>query len=362
MTMNIGHNIRRLRNEKGLTQEQLASRMGVTPAAVSKWESGQSLPDITMVMPLARVFEVTTDELMGYDAAVTEAEVEALLEQYTELEQTGYYQQGDDLIKKARIDYPSDYRIMNRYMWHLVGGSADNDPAVLLKHEKELTAICDCIEDGCRNPHLRFEAITMRAKLLHAAGETDKALELLQSFPSWYQSVNQKKEQLFSKDTPEFRYWNRRNLIGLMDFAISKLFRSVWYDDTLDAAARFAKAEALGDLFAEMRTRNDNSIFTVMEHQMYAMLHLRITAQWEHTKCMDTLLRVTEKLLYACKALTDAAKTDEVLAESMQRSYGTIDLVAWTVNDRKTSQYYDRAALREYADYMALLDRFDNKE
>lgn len=361
MTMNIGYNIRRLRSEKGLTQEQLASLLGVTSAAVSKWESGQSLPDITMVMPLARVFEVTTDELMGYDAAVIEAEVDALLKRYTELEQTGYYQQGDELIRKARIDYPSDYRIMNRYMWHLVGGSADNDPAVLLKNEKELTAICDCIEEGCRDLQLRFEAITMRAKLLHAAGETDNALELLQSFPPWYQSVNQKKEQLFAKDTPEFRYWNRRNLIGLMDFAVSKLFRAVWYDDAPDAAARLAKAEALGDLFAEMRKRNDNSIFTVMEHQMYAMLSSRITAQWEHTKCMDTLLRVTEKLLYACKALTDAAKTDEVLAESMMRTYRTTDLVAWTVNDRKTSQRVALAAPREYAEYMALLDRFDNK-
>ncbi len=43
MTMNIGYNIRRLRNEYGMTQEQLASRMGVTSAAVSKWESGDSL-------------------------------------------------------------------------------------------------------------------------------------------------------------------------------------------------------------------------------------------------------------------------------------------------------------------------------
>ncbi len=134
-----------------------------------------------MVMPLARVFEVTTDELMGYDAAVTEAEVDILLKRYNKLEQTGYYEQADTLIRQARLDYPSDYRVMNRYMWHLIGGSADIDPAVLLKHEKELTAICDCIEDGCRDPHLRFEAITMRAKLLHAAGDTEKAVATLQA-------------------------------------------------------------------------------------------------------------------------------------------------------------------------------------
>ncbi len=358
MTMNIGSNIRRLRNEKGMTQEQLASRMGVTSAAVSKWESGQSLPDITMVMPLARVFEVTTDELMGYDAAVTEAEVDVLLERYTQLEQTGHLEHADELIRQARVDYPSDYRIMNRYMWHLVGGSADNDPAILLKNEKELTVICDCIEDGCRDPHLRFEAITMRAKLLHAAGNTEKAVAILQALPSFYQTVGQKTEQLFAKDTPEYRYWNHRNLIELVTFAVSKLFRSVWFDNTLDVDTRLAKAEALGDLFAEMRGRNDHIVLAIMEHQWYAALSMKAARECEDT---DTLLRVTEKLLYACEALTDAAKTDEVLAESMMRSYHTTDLVAWTVNDRKTSGYFNRARLRENADYMALLDRFDNK-
>ncbi len=355
MTMNIGYNIRRLRNEKGMTQEQLASRMGVTSAAVSKWESGQSLPDITMVMPLARVFEVTTDELMGYNAAVTEAEVDALLKRYNELEQTGHYEQADTLIRQARLDYPSDYRVMNRYMWHLVSGSADNDPAVLLKYEKELTAICDCIEDGCRDPHLQLEAITMRAKLLHAAGDTEKAVAVLQTLPSFYQTAEQKTEQLFAKDTPDYRYWNERNLIELATFAATKLFRSVWFDDTLDDATRIGKVEVLGDVFTAMREQNDHIVFAIMEHQLYAALSMK-------AEDIDTLLRVTKKLLIVCKALTDAAKTDKVLAEYLVRTYRTTDLVAWTVNDRKASQHHNRALLRKNTDYMALLDRFDNKE
>ncbi len=354
MTMNIGYNIRRLRNENGMTQEQLASRMGVTSAAVSKWESGQSLPDITMVMPLARVFEVTTDELMGYDAAVTEAEVDAVLEQYRQLEQTGHYEEADTLIRQARADYPSDYRIMNRYMWHLVGGTADNDPAVLLQHEKELTAICDCIEGGCRDPHLRFEAITMRAKLLHAVGDTEKAIATLQMLPSFYQTAGQKTEQLFAKDTPDYRYWNERNLIELATFVATKLFRSVWFDDTLDLTARIEKAEAIGDLFAAMRKQHEHIVFALVEHQLYAALSMR-------AEDMDTVLRITEKLLIACKTLTDAAKTDKALTEYLVRTYHTTNLAAWTVNDRKTSEHPNQTRLRENVDYMALLDRFNRK-
>lgn len=54
-----------LRREMGITQEQLAQAMGVTNQAVSKWESGQSYPDITLLPRLAAYFRVTVDELLG---------------------------------------------------------------------------------------------------------------------------------------------------------------------------------------------------------------------------------------------------------------------------------------------------------
>ena len=67
MTIMIGENIKRLRTTKGLTQEQLSEAVGVTCAAVSKGERGDTFPDITMLFPLAHFFGVSLDELMGYD-------------------------------------------------------------------------------------------------------------------------------------------------------------------------------------------------------------------------------------------------------------------------------------------------------
>lgn len=63
--MNIGQNILKLRKQKGIKQEELAAELGVTAAAVSKWENGYTLPDILMLCALADFFGVTTDELMG---------------------------------------------------------------------------------------------------------------------------------------------------------------------------------------------------------------------------------------------------------------------------------------------------------
>ena len=63
--MNIGKNIFELRKAKNVTQEALAAELGVTAAAVSKWENGYTLPDILMLCALADFFGVTTDELLG---------------------------------------------------------------------------------------------------------------------------------------------------------------------------------------------------------------------------------------------------------------------------------------------------------
>ena len=63
--MNIGRNILELRKQKNIKQEELAAELGVTAAAVSKWENGYTLPDILMLCALADYFRVTADELLG---------------------------------------------------------------------------------------------------------------------------------------------------------------------------------------------------------------------------------------------------------------------------------------------------------
>ncbi len=60
----LGARIARLRKEEGMTQLELAERMGVTDKAVSKWERGLSFPDIASFPRLAEVFHVSTDDLL----------------------------------------------------------------------------------------------------------------------------------------------------------------------------------------------------------------------------------------------------------------------------------------------------------
>lgn len=66
--MSLSKNIKRLRTEKKLTQEQLAAALGVSSQAVSKWENNDTYPDGSLLVPLAKLFEVSLDELFDNDS------------------------------------------------------------------------------------------------------------------------------------------------------------------------------------------------------------------------------------------------------------------------------------------------------
>lgn len=65
MKLNIGENIRAYRRKIDWTQEQLADRLGVSGQSVSRWENGATYPDMEFLPIMARLFECTTDDLLG---------------------------------------------------------------------------------------------------------------------------------------------------------------------------------------------------------------------------------------------------------------------------------------------------------
>lgn len=74
-TIKINEQIAFLRKQKGLTQEELANALGVTNQAVSKWESAQCCPDIQLLPDLAKLFDVSVDELLGYTPVSTTEDI-----------------------------------------------------------------------------------------------------------------------------------------------------------------------------------------------------------------------------------------------------------------------------------------------
>ncbi len=74
-TIKINEQIAFLRKQKGLTQEKLANILGVTNQTVSKWESAQCCPDIQLLPDIAKLFDVSVDELLGYTPVSTTEDI-----------------------------------------------------------------------------------------------------------------------------------------------------------------------------------------------------------------------------------------------------------------------------------------------
>ena len=353
MELNIGMNIKRLRLAKGLTQEQLAELLTISTAAVSKWEAKNTYPDITMLFPLAEIFGVTVDELLGYDEAKAKADVDKILAEYQRMYVEGRFAERRELIVNARKKYPHDYRIMNKYMWDVAGGSAGNDSKTLLKNKDELTQLCDCILEGCTQDDLRAEAINMKAKLLHAAGDTEAALEILSKLPAWHAPIM--KEQLFGKDTTEYRYWNKKNCYGLMDVMSIKLARIIRFDPTLSVAEKIERLELMAEAFAEMSKRKDLECFCIGEESIYAILAGMLTAD---NAPIDDVIRIREKQFAAMERIMKLAETDDVLKEQIQSTYKSDDMVAWELNRLLNSPHPQFAKLRENKKYLEMLNKW----
>ena len=353
MELNIGMNIKRLRLAKGLTQEQLAELLTISTAAVSKWEAKNTYPDITMLFPLAEIFGVTVDELLGYDEAKAKADVDKILAEYQRLYVEGRFAEGKELIVNARKKYPHDYRIMNKYMWDVAGGSAGNDSKTLLKNKDELTQLCDCILEGCTQDDLRAEAINMKAKLLHAAGDTEAALEILSKLPAWHAPIM--KEQLFGKDTAEYRYWNKKNCYGLMDVMSIKLARIIRFDPTLSVAEKIERLELMAEAFAEMSKRKDLECFCIGEESIYAILAGMLTAD---NAPIDDVIRIREKQFASMERIMKLAETDDVLKEQIKSTYKSDDMVAWELNRLLNSPHSQFAKLRENKKYLEMLNKW----
>ena len=73
--MAIGEVIKKHRKNKGMTQEEMAACLGITTPAVNKWERGNTLPDVTLLAPIARLLDITTDELLSFKDELTDKEI-----------------------------------------------------------------------------------------------------------------------------------------------------------------------------------------------------------------------------------------------------------------------------------------------
>lgn len=115
----IGKNIASLRRDHNMTQMQLADEVGVSFQAVSNWERGNSMPDISKLPQLSELFSVSIDELLGDSSPLVEKAAEGKLEEHLKaLEEKGIYITVQEAAEVGPILLPEQMDIVIDQVMH----------------------------------------------------------------------------------------------------------------------------------------------------------------------------------------------------------------------------------------------------
>lgn len=108
----VGEIIRKLRNEKGITQEQLAERLEISTPAISKWESGRTNPDISMLPIIARYFNTTIDFLLDFSTEMNSEDMEKICKDVGEKFVNLEFKDAEKELSNYLLQYPNNYPLM----------------------------------------------------------------------------------------------------------------------------------------------------------------------------------------------------------------------------------------------------------
>lgn len=174
--MSIGTNIKKLRRERDITQEQLAEMLHLTPSAVSQWETDRVLPDITYLPMLANIFRVSADVILGIDVESKDARIEEIYKEVRELWCTGQREQAEKLCREGLAEFPDAYILMEELAFNL---SYSNDRA----RQEESIALFERIRAGSNDEVSKNFAVGNLVQLYMQVGKPDVAKQLAESIP-----------------------------------------------------------------------------------------------------------------------------------------------------------------------------------
>lgn len=235
--MNLLHfseNVISLRRARGMTQEQLADFVGVTKASVSKWETKQSLPDILMLPKLAACFDVTIDQLLGYEPQLSREQVQRVYSQLTAAfaEEDSFEEtmsRSQELMKQYYNCYPLLFSLGTLWLNHfMLAGSKERQTEIL----EQAAELFRHVTEDCRDMGLCSDALIMEATTLLQLGRAEQVIEMLEEsldprrlifqscglLPQAYQMAGR------SEDADCFAQVNMYlHLLSLMDDAVWRL-------------------------------------------------------------------------------------------------------------------------------------------
>ena len=111
MNLKIGTIIKQLRTKNKVTQDQLATFLGVTPQAISRWEAENGYPDIELLPTLAEFFSVTTDDLLGLNQSEREKRLSEIYDEIQKQRELGTGKETVNYARRVLAEFPSNEKL-----------------------------------------------------------------------------------------------------------------------------------------------------------------------------------------------------------------------------------------------------------
>ncbi len=189
MKLNIGENIKRLRKEREITQEEFAEMLGVTCQSVSRWENSACYPDVELLPIIAEFFGITLDKLMGVDDVAEKAAVDRYVKDFQKAVSVGDI---DECIRVARVgvaEFPNNYTLLNKLMYALFmagddDGNIPNWEENREKYDAEIVALGERIMKYCPDMDIRYEATNRLAFHYCEMGRKEQGRAIYETMPT----------------------------------------------------------------------------------------------------------------------------------------------------------------------------------
>jgi len=250
--MSFGKNLRRVRQDAGMTQEQLAELLNVSPQAVSRWENESSMPDIALLAPIANTFSVSIDSLLDVDVRQNARRVAKIRNEARKLifhaTSPADYAEAERIIRQGLKLYPTNWELKNdlcqllfiRHVGCSRHNTAEDDRLVALR---EMNTLCEEIIAGSDDQMLIQNSIYWICNTARELDNVTRAEELIRKIPS---PVESPAELLAQLQTGEESRETRRQVIDhARDRICTQLHRLVFEQEGIPPENRYTGKEML---------------------------------------------------------------------------------------------------------------------
>lgn len=186
--MTMGEKIKALRKRKGISQETLAQVLSISCQAVSKWENGNTMPDIGLIPSLAAYFGVSTDELFGYNLLETEKNVDAICASAAPL-RVAEPEKAEEILRRGLKQYPGNEKLLTVLLYTLM---------TMNGREADTAEVCRILIEHARDDGIRYDAWNVLAMSYKAMGMEELVEPTLENIPEFYFTRTESRAKLLT--------------------------------------------------------------------------------------------------------------------------------------------------------------------